>query len=274
VARRNWRRNCRRVGCHGVPRTDCLFPHLFFLARFSFSYDANVHTLPGPWGPFIILAPVVGAVCVALLVKNFAPEANGHGVPEVMDAIYWDKGVIRPVVALVKSVASAISIGSGGSVGREGPIIQIGAGFGSTLGQVLRLSLWQRLTLIAAGTGGGIAATFNTPVGEMLFALEITMSEVSARTLVPVAIAAASATYVGQLFFGPHPSVVIPAFESPYFQLTKPWVLVSYAGLGVLMGLSQHSSSFRCTALKSSSRRESKEVITSNIHSGCWQSAR
>ena len=122
-------------------------------------------------------------------------------------------------------------------MGREGPIIQIGAGFGSTLGQVLRLSLWQRITLIAAGTGGGIAATFNTPIGGMLFALEITMSEVSARTLVPVAIATATATYVGQLFFGPHPSFVIPAFETPYFQLTKPWVLVSYAGLGVLMGL-------------------------------------
>jgi CIC family chloride channel protein len=213
------------------------FHNLFFLARFSFSYDANVHTSPGPWGPFIILAPVVGAVCVALLVKNFAPEAKGHGVPEVMDAIYYDKGVIRPIVALVKSVASAISIGSGGSVGREGPIIQIGAGFGSTLGQVLHLSLWQRITLIAAGTGGGIAATFNTPVGGLLFALEITMSEVSARTLVPVAIATATATYVGQMFFGPHPSFVIPAFEAPYFQLTKPWVLVAYAGIGVLMGL-------------------------------------
>jgi CIC family chloride channel protein len=214
-----------------------LVHNLFFLDRFSFSYDANVHTPPSPWGPFIILAPVVGAICVAFLVKNFAPEAKGHGVPEVMDAIYYDKGVIRPIVALVKSVASAISIGSGGSVGREGPIIQIGAGFGSTLGQVLRLSLWQRITLIAAGTGGGIAATFNTPVGGVLFAVEMTMNEVSAKTLVPVAIATATATYVGQLFFGSHPSFVIPAFETPYFQLAKPWVLVSYAGLGVLMGL-------------------------------------
>jgi CIC family chloride channel protein len=170
------------VGAVAFRGLIALVHNLFFLARFSFSYDANAHTVPSPWGPFIILAPVAGAVCVAFLVKNFAPEAKGHGVPEVMDAIYYDKGVIRPIVALVKSVASAISIGSGGSVGREGPIIQIGAGFGSTLGQVLRLSLWQRITLIAAGTGGGIAATFNTPVGGVLFALEITMSEVSART--------------------------------------------------------------------------------------------
>jgi CIC family chloride channel protein len=214
-----------------------IFHNLFFLAKFSTYYDANVHTLPGPYGPFVILAPAVGAVFVALLVKNFAPEAKGHGVPEVMDAIYYDKAVIRPIVALVKSLASAISIGSGGSVGREGPIIQIGAGFGSTLGQLLRLSLWQRATLIAAGTGAGIAATFNTPVGGMLFAAEMTMPEVSARTLVPVAIATATATYVGQLFFGAHPSFVIPAFEAPNIQLMKPWILVSYVGLGVLMGL-------------------------------------
>jgi chloride channel protein, CIC family len=214
-----------------------LFHNLFFLSRFSFSYDATVHTPAGPWGPLIVLAPVAGAMCVAFLVKNFAPEAKGHGVPEVMDAIYYHKGVIRPVVALVKSVASAISIGSGGSVGREGPIIQIGAAFGSTVGQLLRLSLWQRITLIAAGTGGGIAATFNTPVGGVLFAIELTMHEVSARTLVPVAIATATATYIGRIFFGPHPSFFIPAFQKPYFQLTQPGSLVSYAGLGILMGL-------------------------------------
>jgi CIC family chloride channel protein len=214
-----------------------LFHNLLFLRRLSFSYDATAHTPPSPFGVFIILVPVVGAVCVAFLVKNFAPEAKGHGVPEVMDAIYYNKGVIRPVVALVKSLASAISIGSGGSIGREGPIIQIGAAFGSTLGQVLRLSLWQRITLIAAGTGGAIAATFNTPVGGVLFAMEITMHEVSARTLVPVAIATATATYIGRLFFGPHPSFLIPAFQTPYFHLAKPWVLICYVGLGLLMGL-------------------------------------
>ena len=214
-----------------------LFHNLLFLGRFSFSYDATIHTPPSPWGVFIILVPVIGAILVAFLVKNFAPEAKGHGVPEVMDAIYYNKGIIRPIVALIKSLASAISIGSGGSVGREGPIIQIGAAFGSTLGQLLRLSLWQRITLIAAGTGGAIAATFNTPVGGVLFALEITIHEVSARTLVPVAISTATATYIGRLFFGPHPSFLIPAFQTPYFHLAKPWVLICYVGLGLLMGL-------------------------------------
>lgn len=101
---------------------------------------------------------------VAILVKNFAPEAKGHGVPEVMDAVYHRRGIIRPVVSVIKALASALSIGSGGSIGRERLIIQIGSSFGSTVGQLLKVPAWQRITLIAAGAGGGIAATFNTPV--------------------------------------------------------------------------------------------------------------
>ena len=211
--------------------------NLLFLGTLSTAYNANAHTPPSPWGPFVILVPVAGALGVVFLVKNFAPEAKGHGVPEVMDAIYNRKGIIRPVVSVVKALASALSIGSGGSIGREGPIIQIGSSFGSTVGQLLRLSTWQRITLIAAGAGGGIAATFNTPVGGVLFALEILMDEVSARTLVPVVTATATATYVGQLAFGPHPSFYIPALETAYFHLTNPLVLLAYAALGVITGL-------------------------------------
>jgi chloride channel protein, CIC family len=214
-----------------------LFHNLCFLGHWSLAYDANVHTPPGPWGPFVILVPVLGAVGVAFLVSHFAPEAKGHGVPEVMDAIYYNKGVIRPVVALIKSLTSALSIGSGGSVGREGPIVQIGSSFGSTLGQLLRVPVWQRVTLIAAGAGAGIAATFNTPIGGVLFAVEIMLHEVSARTLVPVTIATVTASYAGRLFFGSHPSFVIPAFQTPYFHPTNPFVLILYVGLGLIAGL-------------------------------------
>jgi CIC family chloride channel protein len=213
-----------------------LFHNLLFLGQWSLIYDANQHTPPSPWGPLVILVPVAGAVGVAFLVKTFAPEAKGHGVPEVMDAIYYNRGRIRPVVALIKSLASGLSIGSGGSVGREGPIIQIGSSFGSTIGQILRVPAWQRIALISGGAGGGIAATFNTPIGGVLFCLEIMMHEVSARTLVPVVIAVATATYIGRLFFGPHPSFVIPDLETHFFHITSPLVLLAYAGLGVLMG--------------------------------------
>jgi CIC family chloride channel protein len=214
-----------------------LVHNLLLLGRLSLVYDANAYTPHSPWGPGVILAPILGAVAVAYLVKNFAPEARGHGVPEVMDAIHYNKGIIRPVVAFIKSIASAISIGSGGSVGREGPIIQIGSSFGSTLAQALRLHAWERMTLIACGAGAGIAATFNTPVGGVLFAVEIMMHEVSARTLVPLTISTVTATYVGRLAFGEHPSFIIPAFQKLDFRIENPLVLLSYIGLGILAGL-------------------------------------
>ena len=213
-----------------------VFHNLFYYGTISLSYDANIHGNSSSWGAFIVLAPVIGAVIVVYLVKNFAPEAKGHGVPEVMDAIYYKKGAIRPIVAIVKSLASALSIGSGGSVGREGPIAQIGSAFGSTLGQLMRVTSWQGNVLIAAGAGGGIAATFNTPLGGLLFATEILLYEISARTMVPVIIATSTATYVGQVFFGTYPAFRIPALESPFFHFDKPLVLIAYIGLGISLG--------------------------------------
>ena len=224
------------VGAVGFRALIALFHNLLFLGKLSAAYDASEHTPASPWGPWVILVPVAGAFGVAFLVKNFAPEAKGHGVPEVMDAIYHRQGNIRPIVSVIKALASALSIGSGGSVGREGPIIQIGSAFGSTVGQLLRLPPWQRITLIAAGAGGGIAATFNTPVGGVLFAVELMMHEISSRTLVPVITATATASYVGQLFFGPHPAFWIPKLEMLDFTVALPAVLGAYAGLGLLTG--------------------------------------
>ena len=211
--------------------------NLLFLGQLSFTYDANAHTPPSAWGPLVILVPVVGAIGVSYLIKNFAPEAKGHGVPEVMDAIYYNRGIIRPIVAAIKALASGLSIGSGGSVGREGPIIQIGASFGSSIGQALKLPEWQVLTLIAAGAGGGIAATFNTPVGGILFAIELILVEVSMRTLVPVAIATAIASYIGRVAIGAYPSFVIPKLQARDFQPTDPSSLLAFLGLGLIVGL-------------------------------------
>ena len=214
-----------------------LFHNLFFLGRFSFAYDANEYTSAAPWGVWVFLVPPLGALGVAFLVQHFAPEAKGHGVPEVMDAVYSHKGAIRPVVALIKSVASALCIGSGGSVGREGPIVQIGSSFGSTLGQIMRVPSWQRITMIAAGAGGGIAATFNTPIGGILFAAELLLPEISSRTLIPVAISTATATYLSRWFLGTHPSFVIPRLKLVNAHPTNLLVLVACIGLGCLLGL-------------------------------------
>ncbi len=208
-----------------------LVHNALFLGKLSWSYDTLQHTPASPWGIAVVLVFVLGGLVVVFLVRNFAPEAKGHGVPEVVDAIYYGKAAIRPVVAVIKSVASAISIGSGGSVGREGPIIQIGAAFGSWAGRVCGVSRWQLATLVAAGGGAGIAATFNTPIGGVLFAVEILMHEVSVRTLVPVALATATATYVGHFVFGDHPAFPVPAVH------TTVAFLPAYLTLGALMAL-------------------------------------
>jgi chloride channel protein, CIC family len=119
-----------------------------------------------------------------------------------MDSVYYAEGRIRPMVAAIKSIASSFSIGTGAAVGREGPIIQIGASLGSTVGQIIPLAAWQRITLVAAGAGSGIAATFNTPIGGVMFAVELMRPEVTVRTFLPVALATGTATYIAQLFVG------------------------------------------------------------------------
>jgi CIC family chloride channel protein len=207
-----------------------------FLGDFDFSYDANLFTPPSPWGALIILVPVAGAVLVTWLVRNFAPEARGHGVPEVMDAVYYKGGAIRPIVVVIKSLASSLSIGTGGSVGREGPIVQIGSALASTVGGWLRLAPWQRITLVASGAGGGIAATFNTPLGAVLFAIELMMPEVSVRTFMPVAIATGTATFIGREYFGFQPAFALPE-TLPAFDAVSLGPLLAYALLGLVVGL-------------------------------------
>lgn len=214
-----------------------LIHNLLFLGQFAVRYDANLFTPASPWGPFVILVPVIGAACVTFIVAKFAPEARGHGVPEVMDAIYYKRGVIRPVVAVAKSIASAVAIGSGAAVGREGPIIQIGSALGSTFGQLVRMLPGQRIALVAAGAGAGIAATFNTPIGGVMFAIELMMPEVSVQTFLPVAISTGTATFVGRIFIGPQPAFAVPGLTSLNVDAGAAALLCLYALLGVVAGL-------------------------------------
>ena len=214
-----------------------LIHNVVFLGVLSFDYEANVFTPPSPWGALIILVPVVGGQIVTFLITTFAPEARGHGVPEVMDAIYYKDGMIRPVVAVIKSLASALSIGTGAAVGREGPIIQIGAAIGSTLGQIVRMAPWQRITLVGAGAGAGIAATFNTPIGGVMFAIELMMPELSARTFLPVALATGTATFIGRIFFGIHPAFAMPSVLLTSQAPASLDALLLYALLGALIGI-------------------------------------
>ena len=183
---------------------------LFFYGEIGFQLTPEIHLPPSTWGWAVIFVPVAGAVLVTWITNTLAPEVRGGGVPEVMDAIHYRGGRIRPITVLAKAAASAISIGSGGSVGREGPIIQIGSAFGSTLGQIWRMPARQRVVLVGAGAAAAIAATFNAPLGGLAFAMELLLVSVSAQNVALVASATITATYIGQLHAGIGPTFEIP----------------------------------------------------------------
>lgn len=182
------------------------------------------------WGAaYVVIIPVLGGLIVGPLIYFFAREAKGHGVPEVMEAVALRGGRIRPVVAVVKSLASAISIGSGGSVGREGPIVQIGSALGSTLGQKLGLSDDRIRNLVACGAAGGIAATFNAPIAGVVFALEIILGEFSVKYFSSVVVSAVTASVIGRAVFGD-----IPAFAIPFeYGVNSLWEFAFYPLLGI-----------------------------------------
>ena len=157
----------------------------------------------GPW--FVVLAPVVAGLIYGPLVYRFAPEARGHGVPEVMLAVARKGGRIRPQVALVKSLASALCIGGGGSVGREGPIVQIGSALGSSLAQLVRLDERRIRLLVACGAAGGIAATFNAPLAGVFFAMELILGQWAAESFGMVVLSSVTASVVGRAMLGNEP---------------------------------------------------------------------
>jgi CIC family chloride channel protein len=184
-----------------------------------------------PWH-WRLLAPAIGGIFVGPLVYFGAREAKGHGVPEVMESILLRGGAIRPRVVVVKALASAVTIGSGGSVGREGPIVQIGSALGSTIGQVLRLSAPQLRTLVGCGAAAGIAAAFNAPIAGALFAVEILLGDFDVPQFSPIVISSVVATVVSRHFLGDFPAFVVPPYK-----LVSPFELLPYTVLGVIAGL-------------------------------------
>lgn len=214
-----------------------LFHNLLYNGTFSIWYDANISEGPSRFGNWVLLSPILGGLVVVFLVQRFAPEAKGHGVPEVMDAVFYKHGNIRGRVAIIKSLASALSIGSGAAVGREGPIIQIGAALGSAFAQAIKLSTSQKITLLAAGAGAGIAATFNTPLGGVLFALEILLPEVSNRTFLPVVVATGAATTIGRILIGPDPAFVVLGIQLSLSPTLGMQEAIAFVLLGIVCGV-------------------------------------
>ena len=190
---------------------------------------AYLDTVPAYWK---IAVPVIGSAIVGVVVYYFSREAKGHGVPEVMEAIALRDGKIRPRVVLAKLFASSVYIGAGGSVGREGPVIQIGSSIGSAVGQLLRVNPQRTKTFVACGAASGIAAAFNAPVAGALFSVEIILGDFGVAQFSPIVISSVLATVVSRHFLGD-----FPAFEVPKYHLVSPVELIPYALLGVLAGL-------------------------------------
>jgi chloride channel protein, CIC family len=183
-------------------------------------------------GLLVIIIPAIGGLIVGLIVYFFAREVKGHGVPEVMEAIAMRGGEIRPRVAVIKTIASSLCIGSGGSTGREGPIIQIGAAVGSAIGQKLKLPPGGVKILLACGATAGIAATFNTPIAGVIFSIELILFELKTRSFIPLVISSVTGTIISRIFLGRQPAFTIPAYN-----FVSPYELLFYLLLGLLAGL-------------------------------------
>ncbi|HKR08855.1 MAG TPA: chloride channel protein [Gemmatimonadaceae bacterium] len=193
-----------------------LFTNLFFFQRVS---TALVSPAGNHLGPFEVLVPIIGALIIGLMARYGSERIRGHGIPEAIEAILINGSRVDPKVAILKPVSSAISIGSGGPFGAEGPIIMTGGAFGSLIAQFFHLTASERKTLLVAGAAAGMSATFAAPVASVLLAVELLLFEWKPRSMIPVALAAATAAAARRYIMGmgplfpvtPHPAFIGPA---------------------------------------------------------------
>lgn len=202
---------------------------IFAIQDFAYGFLAAMVPALGKW--IYLIVPIAGGLLVGPLIL-FAQEAKGHGVPEVMQALILRGGRIRPRVAAAKIVASALCIGTGGSAGREGPIIQVGSAMGSAIGQLLHLSDERIRNLVACGAAAGIAATFNAPIAGVAFAIEVLLSSMQMRAFGNVVIAAVASTVVSRSIIGDR-----FAFQVPAYSMHGPTEIVLYLLLGLAAAL-------------------------------------
>lgn len=203
-------------------------------AQYGFYQNtSDILTFAYTLSPYLKMSlPAIGGLLVGPIIYFGAHEAKGHGVPEVMEAIALRDGRIRSRVAMVKILASGISIGSGGSVGREGPIVQIGSSIGSTLARILRVPRDREKTMVGCGAAAGIAATFNAPIAGVLFAIEILLGDFGLSTFSPVVLSSVTATIISRHYFGNFPAFVIPSYK-----VVSLWEFLFYPVLGIAAGL-------------------------------------
>ena len=206
-----------------------LFANLCFYHRWSTDFvSVRFHTL----GLWVIVVPVVGGIIVGFMAKYGSSKIKGHGIPEAMEAVLFNRSRIQPRIAILKPISAAIAIGTGGPFGAEGPIIQTGGAVGSLVGQLFHTTGSERKVLLACGAAAGMSATFNTPIAGVILAIELLLFEFKSRSFIPLVIASTIATAVHMQLMGSGPMFTVKemAFGIPG---TLPYYLV----LGLLCGL-------------------------------------
>ncbi len=217
------------VSARGLLALIGLITNLAFYGRWSWAF---VSPAANTLGPLVILVPIAGAIVVGFMAYYGSPGIRGHGIPEAMEHVLVNDSRIPPRIVFLKPLSAALSIGTGGPFGAEGPVIATGGAMGSVLGQWLPVTVQERKTLLAAGAAAGMAAVFGTPVAALLLAVELLLFEWNSRSLVPVAIAVATAATVRIAFVGTLPFFLVPQTTAP-----AAWMLLSYAGLGAVVGV-------------------------------------
>ncbi|NBD08413.1 chloride channel protein [Corallococcus silvisoli] len=206
-----------------------LFTNIAFFGRFT---TAPVSPADNTLGPWVIVVPVVGAIIVGFMARYGSRAIRGHGIPEAMENVLYNQSRIPPRMTFLKPLSAAVAIGTGGPFGAEGPIIATGGALGSLVGQLLHVTADERKALLAAGAAAGMAATFGAPVSAVLLAVELLLFEYRPRSVIPVALATATATGVRMAFVGGAPAFVMPDLLPP-----SGSALAFYIVLGAVMGV-------------------------------------
>src|SRR5271157_479298 len=206
-----------------------LFTNIFFYHRFAIDFVSARHNQLGLW---VILMPVIGGIIVGFMAKYGTSKIKGHGIPEAMEAVLFNRSRIAPRVAILKPISAAIAIGTGGPFGAEGPIIQTGGAIGSLVGQAFHTTAVERKVLLACGAAAGMSATFNTPIAGVILAIELLLFEFKSRSFIPLVIASTLATAVHMQLLGRGPMFQVGAME-----FGIPGALPFYLVLGPICGL-------------------------------------
>src|SRR3954466_2466632 len=225
------------IGLAGALASRLLIGLISFITNFAFYQRFSFEeAVPGDaaarLGLWVIPIPVVGALVVGFMARYGSKAIRGHGIPEAMEQILTNQSRIPARITLLKPLSAAVAIGTGGPFGAEGPIIATGGALRSLVGQLLKTTAEERKTLLAAGAGAGMAATFGSPVSAVLLAIELLLFEYRARSIIPVALACATATAVRMSFVGD-----APAFAMPITGAESGIALAGYVAIGALVGL-------------------------------------